>query len=78
METRKQKLRWISHTLRKDDDQPSKVALQWNPQGNRGMGKPRHSWRRSTLREAGRGWNELRYLAEDRDEWRKLVDDLGS
>jgi hypothetical protein len=29
--------REIGHTLRNDDEQPSKGALQWNPQGNRGM-----------------------------------------
>jgi hypothetical protein len=36
MEIRKQKFRWIGHTLKKDDEQPSKAMLQWNPQGNRG------------------------------------------
>jgi hypothetical protein len=59
--------RWIAHTLREDDEQPSKVALQWNPQGNRGRGRPRHSRRRSILREAARSWSELRYLAADRE-----------
>jgi hypothetical protein len=54
MEMRKQKFRWIGHTLRKDDEQSSKVALQWNPQGNRGRGRQRNSWRRSTQREAGK------------------------
>jgi hypothetical protein len=40
MEIRKRKFRWICHTLRKDDEQ-----------GNRGRGRARNSWRRSTLRE---------------------------
>jgi hypothetical protein len=75
MEIRKRKFRWIGHTLRKGE-QPSKVALQWNPQGNRGRGRPRNSWRRSALREAGRSWSELRHLATDREKWRTLVDDL--
>jgi hypothetical protein len=70
--------RWTGHTLRKDDEQPSKVALQWNSQGNRGRGRPRNSWRRSTLREAGRSWSELRYLAVDQDKWEKPGDDLCS
>jgi sarcosine oxidase delta subunit len=34
---------------------------------NRGRGRPRNSWRRSTLREAARSWSELRYLAADRE-----------
>jgi hypothetical protein len=78
MEIRKRKFRWIGHTLRKDDERPSNVALQWNPQGNRGRGRPRNSWRRSSLREAVRSWSELRYLAADRDKWKKFVDDLCS
>jgi hypothetical protein len=64
----KRKFRWIGHTLRKDDEQP----LQWNPQGNRGKGRPRNSWRRSTLREAGRSWSELRYLARIRTNGKSL------
>jgi hypothetical protein len=55
------KFRWIGHTLRKDDEQQSKVVLQWNAQGNRGRGRPRNSRRRSTLREDGRSWSELRF-----------------
>jgi hypothetical protein len=66
------------HTLRRDAEQPSKVALQWNPQGNRGRGRPRNRWRRSTLREAGRSWSKLGYLMEDRDKWKKPVVDLCS
>jgi hypothetical protein len=34
------------------------------------MGKPGNSWRRSTLRETGRSWSQLRYLAADRDKWK--------
>jgi hypothetical protein len=45
-----------------------------NPQGNRGRGRQRNSWRRSTLREAGRSWSELRYLVVDWEKWKKLVD----
>jgi hypothetical protein len=34
LEIRKRKLRWIGHTLRKEDEVP-KAALLWNPQGRR-------------------------------------------
>jgi hypothetical protein len=43
MEIRKQNFRWMGHTPRKDDEQPSKVALQWNLKGNRERGRPRKS-----------------------------------
>jgi hypothetical protein len=50
----KRKFGLIGHTMRKGDEEPSKVTLQWNPQGKRRRGRPRHKWRRSNLREAGR------------------------
>jgi hypothetical protein len=28
--------------------------------------KPKNSWRRSVIKEVGRSWNELRFLAADR------------
>jgi ribosomal 50S subunit-associated protein YjgA (DUF615 family) len=30
-EIRQRKFGWIGHTLRKDDSEPWKAALQWNP-----------------------------------------------
>jgi hypothetical protein len=54
MEIRRRKFRWIGHTLRTDDEQPSEVMIQWNPEGNRRRGRPRSRWRKSSLREAGR------------------------
>jgi hypothetical protein len=43
MEIRIQRFRWIGHTLGKDDEHTSKVAVQWNPQRNRGRERPRNS-----------------------------------
>jgi len=62
---RKRKFRWIGHMLRKEDGEITKVALLWNPQGNRKRGRLRKRWRRSVIKEAGRSWNELRFLAAD-------------
>ena len=79
VEIRKRKFRWISHTLRKEDGEIRKAALLWNPQGNRKKrGSPRNSWRRSVIKEAGRSWNELRFLAADRQKWKGLIDNLCS
>ena len=66
LEIRNRKFRWIGHTLRKVDGEIPKAALHWNPQGNRKRGRPKNSWRRSVLKEAGRSLNELRFLAADR------------
>ena len=66
LQIRERKFRWIGHKLRKEDGEIPKVALHWNPQGNRKRGRPKNSWRRSVIKEAGRSWNELRFLAADR------------
>ena len=55
-----------------------KSALFWNPQGNRKRGRPRNNWRRSVNEEVGRSWNELRFLAADRQKWKGLIDNLCS
>jgi hypothetical protein len=75
---KKRKFRWIGHTLRKEDGEIPKSALFWNPQRNRKRGRPTNSWRRSVIKEAGRRWNELRFLAADRRKWKGLTDNLCS
>jgi len=77
LEIRKRKFR-IGHTLRKEDGEIPKAALLWNPQGNRKRGRPRNSWRRSVIKEAGRSWNELRFLTVDKQKWKGLIDNLCS
>jgi hypothetical protein len=55
-----------------------KAALLWNPQGNRKRRRPKTSWRRWVTKEVGRSWNELRFLAADRQKWKELIDNLYS
>ena len=74
LEIRKRIFRWIGHTLRKEDGEIPKAALDWNPQGNRKWGRPKNSWRRSVIKEAGRCCNELRFLAADRQKWKRLLE----
>jgi hypothetical protein len=50
---------------RKEDREIPKAVLFWNPQGKRKRGRPRNSWRRSVIKEAGRIWNELRFFGKD-------------
>jgi hypothetical protein len=76
LEIRKRKFGWIGHTLRKEDGEIPKAALLWNPQGSRKRARPKNSWRRSVIKEAGRSWNELRFLAADRQKWKELIDNL--
>jgi len=41
-------------------------------------GRPKNRWRRSVIKEASRSWNELRFLAADRQKWKGLIDNLCS
>jgi hypothetical protein len=73
------KFGWIGHTLLKDDSELCKAALQWNPRGTRGRGRPRNWWRRTTLNESGKcSWSDLRFIARSREGWRRFVDNLCS
>ena len=69
---------WFGHTLRKEDGEIPNAVLLSNPQGNRKTGRPKNSWRRSIIKEAGRSWHELRFLAADRQKWKGLIDNLCS
>jgi hypothetical protein len=64
----------IGHALLKDDSEPCKAALQWNLQGTRGRERPRNLWRQTALNEYGkRSWSDLRFIARDREGWRRLA-----
>jgi hypothetical protein len=79
MEMRKRKFGWIGHTPRKDKSEPCKAAVQWNPQVARRMGRPRNSWRRTTLNECGkRSWIGLRFIVRNREGWKIFLDNLCS
>jgi len=45
---------------------------------NKGCPTLEPSLRRSVTKEAGRCWNELRFLAADRQKWKGLIDNLCS
>ena len=49
--------------------------------GKRHRGRPLGTWRRTIedeMETAGKTWNELRWLAQDRSEWKKFVGTLCS
>ena len=76
MEIGRRRWKWVGHTLRKDKNSMTRQALQWNPQGSRGRGRPRETWRRCIEREmkdVGMRWVALSKKAQDRDVWRMFV-----
>ena len=73
---RRRKWRWIGHTLRKPTSSITRHALQWNPQGKRGRGRPQITWRRQVEEDMKRGdisWREAARNAQDRDKWKSVV-----
>ena len=81
LEIRRRKWTWIGHTLRKPRDNITRQALQWNPQGKRGRGRPKNTWRRDTtaeLERRGYSWKEAEKRAQDRHRWRAFVSGLCS
>ncbi|XP_043922942.1 uncharacterized protein LOC122798228, partial [Protopterus annectens] len=75
-EVKRRRWRWIGHTLRKPANNITRQALRWNPQGKRGRGRPRNTWRRDFEADAklrGYTWNQIEQLAQDKIRWRAVV-----
>ena len=50
-----------------------------NPQGKRNRGRPKNNWRRSAeqeLRQIGLQWTQIEGQAQEREQWKKTVDNL--
>ena len=76
---RRQKWKWIGHTLRKDENCIARKALRWNPVAatTPSVGRPRTTWRTTVDEELKKGtnlvWNQLGPIAQNRIRWRKAV-----
>jgi len=54
---------WLGHALRIPTDVIARQALEWNPQGKWGRGRPRSTCRRTVLEEAkgvSKTWVEIK------------------
>lgn len=81
IEIRRRKWGWLGHTLRRDADSISRQALDWNPQGQRRVGAPRRTWRRSLDMEIRKinptySWRSIKPRAADRNGWRGIISTL--
>ena len=68
--------RWIGHVLRKDQEDITKTALHWPPEGKRKRGRPKMTWRRTVEAEASKyqqTWGTLQKTANDRQKWKIFV-----
>ena len=78
---KRRKWRWIGHTLRKPPESITRQALEWNPQGHRRRGRPRHTWRRTMneeIQQADLNWNQVKRMSTNRTRWRVTAEALSS
>jgi hypothetical protein len=69
-------MRWAGHVSRMGEKRNAKRILVGKPEGKRPLGRPTHKWAdniRMDLREIGWSGMDWIYLAQDRDQWRALV-----
>jgi hypothetical protein len=69
-------MRWAGHVARIGAKRNAYRILAGNPEGKRPLGGPRRRWEdniRLDLREIGWGGMDWIDLAQDRDQWRALV-----
>ena len=80
-EIKKRRRRWLGHVLRMSKTRPTHVALRLMPPGKRRRGRPLGTWRRTIeeeIKKAGKTWQEIEQMAQDREEWRGFVSALCS
>ena len=74
---RRKKWKWIGHTLRKERENTTRMAMDWNPQGKRKRGRPKQSWRRTVITEnTERTWGEVKRIENNRVRWKAMVEAL--
>jgi hypothetical protein len=70
------RVRWAGHMARIGEEKGAYNILVGRPEGRRPLGRPRRRWEdniKMGLREIGFGDVDRINLAQDRDEWRILV-----
>jgi len=72
----RRKWNWIGHTLKKGHEAIEREALDWNPQGKRRSGRPRHPWRRTENSEALEE-GEVKKMAANGTRWPQIGQDGG-
>lgn len=75
------RIRWLGHVLRSDDHRLIKRAYKGKVDWRRPSGRPRRVWRDevwSDLRKLGRNVSNIEMTAQDRVQWRTIVEEAKS
>ena len=71
-------MRWqdIGHVLRSWNEDDTKIAMTWTPEGKRKRGRPKETWRRTAEKERDemrwQSWRAAEEVAMDRPRWKEL------
>jgi len=69
-----QRLRWLGHVERQDEDAPAHKIFDSTPSGQRGRGRPRMKWRTQVEADLNLlGVQNWKRLARDRPSWRNML-----
>ena len=64
------------HVLRKGNNNITRIAMRWTPEGKRSRGRPKTTCRRIVekgLRELNYSWSTIEKLVKDRQRWKDYV-----
>ena len=73
------RMRWAGHVVRMGEERVLYRVLVGKPEGKRPLGRPRRRWVdniRMDLHVVGCGYMDWFGLAQDRDEWRRFVNEV--
>ncbi|XP_055372811.1 uncharacterized protein LOC129606494 [Condylostylus longicornis] len=72
-----QRLRWAGHVVRMTDDRMPKRIFDATPYNTRARGRPRSRWLDEIEEDCRKiGVQRWRVIAQDRSEWRKIVNEV--
>ena len=74
----RRKWRCNSHSLRNPPGHITRHALEWNPQGKRGVGNPKMTFLEEEIKACNVTWGELKQTAHNRVRWRTVTEALCS
>ena len=46
-----QRIKWLGHIRRKDQERPIRKVLDWKPMGTRPVGRPRQQWQEDVMED---------------------------
>ena len=67
---------WLGHVLRRRNEDITREALNWTPNGKRRRGRPLTTWRRTINKDIAQmnlNWIQIEKLAQERRQWKKFV-----